>query len=235
MDDYLGDDILGDDYLGDDYLGDDILGDALYGDDYLGEADILGAVRRRARSRRGGSAAQRMRAAQVARARMLQARRGTPAGSRLLGTPLSSQVPWRGAQVAPGVMAPTEQQLLLGFLSQDGVNAFVNAGPNSKLFVARPQKPFRGERLIVQVVPSAGAVGQLVRVTSIFVGVDPQFVATNPVPAATFGPGAFDTRLAVTASTPGIDVTIGLDFIGTALPVGESIQLAVSFIGKAIM
>ena len=218
------DDILGDDYLGDDYLG----------DDYLGEADILGAVRRRARGRRGGAASQRQRMAMMQRARSQQ-RRGTPAGSRLLGTPLSGQVPWRGAQAAPGVMMPTEQQLVLGFLSNDGVDSFVNAGTNRKTFVARPQKPFRGERLVIQAVPSAGAIGQLVRVTNISVGVDPQFVAVNPVPAAAFGAGAFDTRLAVTAAIPGIDVTIGLDFLGPAIPVGESIVIAVMMIGKAIV
>ena len=225
------DDILGDDYLGDDYLGDDYLGDDLLGDDYLGEADILGAARRRARGRRGGTAAQRQRAALVARSR---AAAGAAQRQRM-GTALQAAPPWRGSQVAPGVMAPTEQQLVLGFVAQDGIDSFVNGGTNRKVYVARPQKPFRGERLLISVVPTAGAIGQLVRVTNISVGVDPQFVAVNPVPAAAFAPGAFDTRLCVTAAIPGIDVSIGLDFLGPAIPPGEQISLSVMIIGKAIM
>lgn len=210
-DDYAGEDFLGEDFLGDDYSGEDFLGD-----DYSGE-DILGAQYRRARMRRRG-------------------RRGGRMVQRVaLGRPINHAPAWRTPQAAPGVMLPTEQLLPLGFLPEGGSFSFVSAGPTSLTFVAQPQKPFRGERLIIDVAKTAGAVGNTVNVNILAVGTDLQIVSAAPFPAVAFSPTAFGVRLALTAAQPGIRISLGVEIIGPALPPGESVTVVPTILGRAIL
>ena len=210
-DDYAGEDFLGEDFLGDDYAGEDFLGD-----DYSGE-DILGAQYRRARMRRRG-------------------RRGGRMTQRVaLGRPINHAPAWRTPQAAPGVMLPTEQLLPLGFLPEGGSFSFVNAGPTSLTFVAQPQKPFRGERLIIDVAKTAGAAGNTVNVNILAVGTDLQIVSAAPFPAVAFSPTAFGVRLALTAAQPGIRISLGVEIIGPALPPGESVTVVPTILGRAIL
>ena len=208
-----GDDLMGDDYAGDDYAGDDYAGDDYAGEDVLG--DFLGA-------------GQRPRFGKRRRSRRLP-------GRIALGRPLHQAPGWRTAQAAPGVMQPTEQLLPLGFNPDGGSFSFVNGGPTQLFFRASPQKPFRGERLIVDVVKSAGAVGNTVNIDTIAVGTDLQIVSAAPFPAVAFAPTAFGVRLALTAAQPGIVITISCSLIGTALAPGESVTVVPVVLGRAIL
>ncbi|MFZ4751096.1 MAG: hypothetical protein ACOYMM_11410 [Phycisphaerales bacterium] len=210
-----GDDILGDDYAGDDYAGDDYAGDDYAGEDLLG--DFLGAARRRGRQRRGGI------------------RRRMSRGPVRLGRPLSSPPGWREAQAAPGVMVPTEQLLPLGFQPDGGSFSFISGGPTTIIFRALPQKPFRGERLVIDIARSAGAAANSVNVDQISVGTDLQIVSAAPFPAATFAPTAFGVRLSLTAAQPGIQIVVSTTLIGPALPLGETVTVVPVVLGRAIL
>lgn len=210
-DDYAGEDFLGEDFLGEDFLGDDYAGD-----DYAGE-DILGAQYRRQRARRRG-------------------RRGGRMTQRVaLGRPINHAPPWRMPQAAPGVMLPTEQLLPLGFLPEGGSFSFVSGGPTTLTFVAQPQKPFRGERLIIDVAKTSGAVGNTVNVNILAVGTDLQIVSAAPFPAVAFSPTAFGVRLALTAAQPGIRISLGVELIGPALAPNESVTVVPTVLGRAIL
>jgi hypothetical protein len=148
---------------------------------------------------------------------------------------LQSPPGWRAAQQAPGVMAPTEQLLPLGFQSLDSGFTFVSGGGTTKAFLARPQKPFRGERLLVVVTKSAGAAATQVLIGSIFVGTDLQVVSAAPLPAEVFGATAFGVRLAMTSAQPGIDIFVNTALSGPALAVGETITVTITMLGRAIL
>jgi len=211
-----GDDLMGDDYAGDDYAGDDYAGDDYAGDDILG--DFLGAARGQRRGRGRG----RMRP----RGGMRRIR---------FGSPLAQAPQWRDAQAAPGVQVPTEQLLPLGFLPDGGSFSFVNAGPRTIVFRALPQKPFRGERLIIDVSKSTGAAGNSVNVNTLAVGTDLQIVSAAPVPAFAFSPTAFGVRLALTAAQPGIQISISVELIGPALAPGDTVTVVPTVLGRAIL
>jgi len=209
-----GDDLMGDDYAGDDYAGDDYAGDDYAGEDILG--DFLGAPRRGRQRGRG-----RMRPRVRMRPR--------------LGAPLATPPLWRDAQAAPGVQVPTEQLLPLGFLPDGGSFSFVPGGPTTIVFRALPQKPFRGERLIIDVSKSAGAIANTVSVNTLAVGTDLQIVSAAPVPAVAFSPTAFGVRLALTAAQPGIQISIAVELIGPALALNESVTVVPTVLGRAIL
>lgn len=244
-DDWSGEDWSGDDWSGDDWSGDDALGDML-GDDVLGE-EILGAVYRRAqqarrgnrggqgRRRSGGNRAALMRVAQQRRAAAnRQAMQRGSAGPSGMGRPLAGPTPWRDAQLAAGVQAPTEQMLIVGFTPEDGIPTFLPAGVTSKSFLCKPQKPFRGERLIITLLRSAGASTVPVNVTQLLVGSDNQIVGFGQIPAETFSGNFFGVRLAMTASQPGVELRVVFT-LGAAVPAGESIGVQVTQIGRAII
>ena len=110
---------------------------------------------------------------------------------------------------------------------------FVNGGPTLIPTVARTQKAFKGVRLIIVEARSAATVTGLLTLVQFAVGTDPQAVALNPIPAAAFGPGAFQVDLALTPVEPGVDVTIQLNLSATP-PVGETLDVATMILGLTI-
>ena len=186
----------------DDILGEDLLGydDGMHGDEYgamhgdvLG-ADIVGAVLRQLQARR-----------RAAPARSMPARRSMPsAGSqgRTLGAPINGQVPWRQAQLGPGVNAPTEGLYPLPLVPQTN-NGVLTPAIGTIVFSAQPQKPFRGERLIATIVKSAGATAVDVQSTNFFVGTDLQQAFSGNISLSIFSNTAVGVRLALSHVMPG--------------------------------
>lgn len=228
---YMGHDEAGEDILGAlaDLLGEDALGEDVLGDDALGD-DVLGAVRRVRRQLGRGQARRRTTpAARNALARALANR--VQAGGNRLGRPAATAAPWRQTQVAPGVMAPFEAMFPLGF-SGDGGNV-MGPGVIQRVFRARPQKPFRGERFTCDIRRSAGAAGLACFTRTLFVGTDLNMGSLDPVSLDTFTPGSFDTRLVMTASQPGIEMTVVVE-LSAAVPAGESVTIFMQTIGRFI-
>lgn len=231
--DMMGDDWAGEDFSGDDWSGDDWSGDDNAGDDVLGE-EVLGAIYRQARRRGNRGGRGRRRPAQLARRPQGRQAYRPSGGPSALGRPINAPVPWRDAQLAAGVQAPTEQMLVVGFTPEDGVPTFLPAGVTQKSFLCRPQKPFRGERLIITLLRSAGAATVPVNVTQLLVGSDNQIVGFGQIPAETFSGNFFGVRLAMTASQPGVELRVVFN-LGAAVPAGESISVQVTQIGRAVL
>ncbi len=129
----------------------------------------------------------------------------------------------------PGVPAAGARNFPLGF----GSAIFVNAGVTQFNLVANPQRPFKGARLVIDVRRSAGALAELVTVTSLNIGQNNQLVSSAALPAEAFRPDGFDTVLSLDPATPGIDITLGLA-ISAAPGVGETVAVSAMIIGDTI-
>ena len=172
------------------------------------DADVLGAIMRRRGQRQPVRQQQRNYPA-------------TPGGQRVYGTPPLPQSPFQ-----PHVSR------LRSFLGM-GFATWADLDGGDKILEVQPQESFRGERLIVDSIASAGAAG-LVLVRRVDVGTMPQTPSVEaPAPAAMFQPdvtGAkLDMQIAYRATR--LQVTLGV----TAAPgMGETVTAAVGFYGQWI-
>lgn len=141
---------------------------------------------------------------------------------------------WRKRQIAPGVQAPCDDLYPLPFAPTDGNPTFVNAGVTTKIFTARPQKPFRGERPVAMVTRvGAGAAGVVpVIVGGILVGTDPQLAQVADQPIEFFDRSSFGVRMVMSPAEPGIDITARISLIGPALGAAETITVYLTIWGS---
>lgn len=109
---------------------------------------------------------------------------------------------------------------------------FTDTTPTTQNTIARPQRLFRGRRLFVNVVRSAGATGVAVSITRFDVGADNQLASAGALAAEFYGPQAFDSRLVTTPSGPGIDITLGFSVTPTPA-VGESVIVQATIHGDS--
>jgi hypothetical protein len=113
---------------------------------------------------------------------------------------------WRG-QLAPGVAQP-------GYgLEQLPLTPSLNGGVFTPAFAqmtfsARPQAPFRGERLLVTVRRNTEAAGVIILGNGVFVGRQLQQVELGEFDVEQFAPTAFGVRLFFVQATPGMLVQI---------------------------
>lgn len=191
----------------DDVLGDDVLGDSYYGG---GGMNVVGA--------------EEVQAAQAVLARA--AAQGQPAGARVVRIP-GRRPEWRD-RLAPGVPMPGTKLYPLALTPLAGGGIFIPA-LTAIQFTARPQKPFRGERLIAIVRPSAGATA--IVLGEIFVGTDLVQATAGGIPLDTFAPNAFGVRMAWPQSEPGIEVRVNCTLQGV-LGAGESINVSLVVLGE---
>jgi hypothetical protein len=114
-----------------------------------------------------------------------------------------------------------------------GAGLLTNA-VNTFTLQAQPQRPFRGERLIVGLARSVGAAIVPVRITEFKIGENSQLVGAGALPADAFDPAAFGVRLAMSPSAPGILIQLRLETDVGAIPAGESISVTAAIIGRAV-
>lgn len=130
------------------------------------------------------------------------------------------------AQPMPGVPRPGPRVEPMGWPAF----AFTNTSGTSITQVTRPQKPFKGGRLVIPIARTgAGATG-LVTITNFLIGARPVLVNGNPIGVDTFGPTAFGVELNTDEAPAALDYTLTLS-ISVAPGVGERVDLAPTFLG----
>lgn len=144
---------------------------------------------------------------------------------------------WRQSNIAPGIHRPRQgleplpmtPNVANGQFDATNVNAIIT-------FTGRPQRPFRGERLVVFIarVADAGVVPPgFIMMNGILVGTQLQQVQQGEINAEIFGPTAFGVRMAHTPSQPGIDITIAVRC--TVAPTGtQKIQVSMTILGRTL-
>lgn len=186
------------------YDDDDMDGDSVLGDSeaLVGYDDVLGARRP---------------------PRLARRRRG-----RVLRLPKKPR--WRNA-LAPGVPDPGQGLEPLP-LTPTLNNGIFNAATPNISFQARPQAPFRAERLLAS-VRRTGAAGILVLAQNVFIGRNLQMVETGTFDVEFFSPTAFGVRLNLVASTPGILIRIDCT-TSAVVPAQEALATSLMFLGHTI-
>jgi len=143
-------------------------------------------------------------------------------------SPGATRLAQRFAMKAPGVPSPGARRLPLGFDSF----TFVNAGVTSFNFDADVQIPFKGRRLIIDVVRT-GAAGIAVRVDDIQVGTRSQLAGQKRISASAFAANAFDVDLGMDPCQPGVKLLIVVS-LSAGPGVGDSIVVTPTIIGDAV-
>jgi hypothetical protein len=134
---------------------------------------------------------------------------------------------WRMRQLAPGVHAPCEDLYPLPFRPEDGNPTFYAGGPTTKRLIARPQKPFRGERPVAIVVrngPSAQSIVPVIR-GGIRVGTDVQVAQIADQPLEFFDRQSFGVRMIMSPAQPGVDIDLDVDLVGGTLAAPDTITV----------
>jgi len=132
-----------------------------------------------------------------------------------------------------GVNPPNEMLHVLPLIPQANAGIFT-ATVTGIQFLTRPQKPFRGERLLSTTTNTGtSAPGVSVQSTAIFVGVDLQQVESGNIPVATWAATAFGVRLAMVDALPGIEISIPCVSVGT-LAGTDSVAITMVLLGRVL-
>lgn len=115
-----------------------------------------------------------------------------------------------------------------------GFVSFTSASLRTLSLQAKPQRGFRGERLVIDIRRSGPtAEASPVILSKLMVGDYNQLVGGGPLPADIFANNSVGVRLDLDASYPG--VIIDMEFqIPTALAVGDGIFVSVGIIGSTV-
>lgn len=142
---------------------------------------------------------------------------------------------WR-QQLAPGVPEPGQGLEPLPLTPSEAGGVFAPAGATIINWEARPQAPFRPERLIALVRRSGdpALIGGISLLTQgLFVGRNLQQVELGPLDLEFFGPGAFGVRLNLVQAEPGVLIRIAVT-PSAPIPAATSIAASLTFLGRTM-
>lgn len=128
----------------------------------------------------------------------------------------------------PGAPAQQAKFWPLGFT----VVSFTALSGTALTATAAPQRPFKGNRLVIDIARTGATATGLVTLTQLLVGQTNQLVSAQPVGAGAFAAGAFDVALALTSCEPGIVLSAGLA-ISAAPAAADRVDIATTLIGLA--
>lgn len=137
---------------------------------------------------------------------------------------------WRN-ELAPGVAYPGEGLQPLP-LSPSLNNGVFTAAIQAITFTARPQAPFRAERLLTS-VRRTGAAGVLILAQSLFVGRQLQLLQQGNFDIEFFSPTAFGVRLALDPAAPGIDIVMNC-VTSPAVAGTDTVAVSMMLLGRSI-
>jgi hypothetical protein len=128
----------------------------------------------------------------------------------------------------PGVPAPGLRLQPLGL----GSTAFTAASGLLLAIQASPQKPFKPQRLILDITRTGASATGLVTVNRIDIGVDNMLVGSGPLPASMFQNTGVDLNVSFAPATPGINIVVQLAC--SVAPAGaDRVDIAAGMLGTA--
>lgn len=146
---------------------------------------------------------------------------------------------WMGNVSPQGISTPAEDLDYMPFEGVDFTNGGGAAVPLDDELVAFPQRPFRGERVILQclLVPSGGGgpvdnLFAMIITPAIFVGAVQVGATQGGMPASAFGPGAFGVRLSFPVAGQGSRVVIPFQI--PVVAVGDRVIVSGGIFGRAV-
>lgn len=140
---------------------------------------------------------------------------------------------WR-RQVAPGVNYPDEDMWPLPLKPLSGGGIFT-ATSTQITWQGQLQKPFRGERFLVQVSRNGTSAAGLQVLGQQFVGVNLQQAEIDPFNIELVGQAnSFGTRLTLNAAEPGVLIRVQAFLFGGVLTGTDSIAVTMMWLGRVI-
>lgn len=135
---------------------------------------------------------------------------------------------WMSAATSQGVSRPQEEMDFLPFESVELLPATLTG-----VLIAKPQRPFRGERLIISAVTSLGvdAASNVVIDPAIYVGAVQVGGAQGSTPIQAFGANAFGVRLSFPAAGQGTEIKI---YVRALTAPAVSNTVVATIIGRAM-
>lgn len=122
-------------------------------------------------------------------------------------TPTRQQAAAALTSYAPGIPQGGPRVEPLGF----AVFAFTATSGLTLVQTARPQKPFKGSRVVIDIARTGASATGLVSIADLSIGTRPVLVnRAQPIPAGAFAPTAFGIELMMDDAGPGIDITLQL-------------------------
>jgi hypothetical protein len=151
-----------------------------------------------------------------------------------MGQPTPAMMPprpaWRN-RIAPGVGYPG--QGLQPLPMTPSVNAGIfNLANQAITFTARPQVPFRTERMLAS-VRRTGAAGVLILAQTLFVGRQLQMVQQGNFDIEFFSPTAFGVRMSLDSAEPGVEITMNC-IANPAIAGADTIAVSILLLGRSI-
>jgi hypothetical protein len=141
---------------------------------------------------------------------------------------------WRTNQVAPGMWGPRAGLELLPMQATIPQFDALNTGPIT--FTARPQRPFRPERLIAKVGRSGtSAQGQLIMCDGIYVGTKLQQLQLGAFDIEVYSETAFGVRMALDCADPGIEIQVPIHLLGKPPTDTDVIYVSIQWLGSSLM
>jgi hypothetical protein len=117
----------------------------------------------------------------------------------------------------------------LGF----NVVTFTAASGTALTATTRPQKPFKGRRLVVDIARTGASATGLVSITSITVGVNNQLVSTGAVGAGAFAATAFDCNVSLSACSSALDIAVNYA-ISAAPAMADTVVVGTTLFGETV-
>lgn len=97
----------------------------------------------------------------------------------------------------------------------------------------RPQKPFKARRLVVELARTGASATGLVKISSITVGVNNQFVSTGSVSAGAFAANGFDVNVELSACSTALDINV--NYTITAAPaMADVVDVGTTMFGETV-
>lgn len=129
----------------------------------------------------------------------------------------------------PGVPNPGLRNQPLGL----GATAFTATSGTLLGLSASPQRPFKGERLVIDLTRTGTTATGLVTIARLDIGTGNQLVGAGAISAAAFAPTSFDTNLSLDPATPGILVSLVFN-VSAAPTTTDRIDIGATLFGQTI-
>lgn len=111
--------------------------------------------------------------------------------------------------------------------------AFTAASGTALTASTRPQKPFKGRRLVVELARTGATATGLVTITAILIGVNNQLVSTGSVSAGAFAAGAFDCNVELSACSSALDISVNYA-ISAAPTMTDRVDVGTTLFGETV-
>lgn len=129
----------------------------------------------------------------------------------------------------PGVPSINDRLQPLGL----GATAFTATSGTLLSLTASPQRPFLGQRLILDVTRTGTTSTGLVTISRLDVGTDNQLVGSGAISANAFGPTAVDANISLAPATPGVTITVQMN-ISAAPTTTDRVDVGGTIFGTTI-